>query len=570
MERTELSLWNANEVARLLALVENEKRYYQEILNVVPSPLAVVSPRMTILSVNRAFRRMFASQAARQLDEVLPKAEVEAVIRAALDRDERQTAELGKVLDRQGMGRAFRASAFPFRDPADEGSRNVLLVLEEIQGAGPVGLVEEMASALWWCEPATGKVWMENELARQWIGEADGLRVAAEMENAAPGDVVEVEYRVERRGEEIWLRDRIRAVSADRLVVETADIGTAKNRSRAEGQSKKAAAISRMAGALAHDFNNLLMVIAGNTEMLLQETPPGERREALEQVLAAAERAAGIGDQLRRVARPPTAKPQLFDLNEFLRRNTVGAKLELSGQPEFVSVDASILSDALRTLAVWAAERVPAGGRLTVRTGRQRQAPDPECVVLTMGPIAGLSAEDTERWMEPFGVGGGYDLAAAFLALQGMTTPAALQSEDGHHVLTIRFPVVAQTRQSSKGTVLVVEDEEAVRSIVTRLLGQSGCEVLEAESGVRALEIARNHPAKVDLLLTDVNLGAMDGLEVARLVREKHPGVRVIYMSGHTDDARLTEGNLKPGETFLAKPFRISALQEKIRHALAG
>jgi CheY-like chemotaxis protein len=394
----------------------------------------------------------------------------------------------------------------------------------------------------------------------------DAARVSEAMAGAVPGDVLEVEYRVERRDEAIWLRDRIHMVSPDRLVVETADITGERNTREAKVQSRKGAALSRMAVRLAHEFNNLLTVIYGNADSLLQRTPPGDDRAALEQILGATERAAAIGDQLRRLARTAPPRPQLFDLNEFLRRNTVGARLELSRSPEFVSVDASMLSDALRNLAVWAAERVPEGGRLTVRTARAA-GPGPATVWLTLGPMAGLSEDEVERWMEPTGAAQGYDLAAAFLALEQMKTPVALQAKGDRHVFTIGFPVAAEAREASMGTILVVEDEEAVRLVVTRLLSQSGFEVIEAANGAAALRIAGTHPDPIDLLLTDVGLGDMLGTEVALRVRERFPEVKVIFMSGEADPLP-GDAKAKTGDTFLPKPFRLGELLELVRKTL--
>jgi two-component system cell cycle sensor histidine kinase/response regulator CckA len=375
-------------------------------------------------------------------------------------------------------------------------------------------------------------------------------------------------------------------------------------------QAQKMDAIGQLAGGVAHDFNNLLMVISGNTDLLLSETPADDpKREALTDIRKASERAASLTRQLLAFSRKQILEPRLVDVNavvagiEEMLRRLIGEDIELAtdlaADPGWVKVDPGQLDQVVMNLALNARDAMPRGGRLTIRT-RNLDPAEPlnleeaagqgsrsKVAISISDTGAGIPPELKARLFEPFfttkefGKGSGLGLATVHGIVKQSGGDIAVESEPGKGTtFTVVLPSQpsprtpggssASFRALPRGTetVLVVEDEDAVRHIVKITLESMGYRVIEARNGPEALEAARRHKEAVHLVVTDVVMPEMSGLELAERLNREHPGTRVLYMSGYTDDAVMRHGIVESGVAFLQKPFLPLALARKVREVL--
>jgi two-component system cell cycle sensor histidine kinase/response regulator CckA len=374
-------------------------------------------------------------------------------------------------------------------------------------------------------------------------------------------------------------------------------------------QAQKMEAIGQLAGGVAHDFNNLLTVISGNSELLLSGTPADDpRRAALSDIRAAGERAAGLTRQLLAFSRKQILEPKLVDAHEVVAgiekmlRRLIGEDVEiltdLAADPSWVKVDPGQLEQVIMNLAVNARDAMPRGGRLTIAT-RNIDSKEPVDLEETAGrlprPRVAISISDTgdgispkvkPHLFEPFfttkavGKGTGLGLATVYGIVKQSGGDVTVESEPGKGAtFTVVLPSRPAPRRRGSGaslhalprgteTVLVVEDEDAVRRIVKIALESTGYRVIEARSGSEALEAARAQAGKIDILVTDVVMPEMSGREVAARITETHPGTRILYMSGYTDDAVVRHGIVESGVAFLQKPFSPLALARKVREVL--
>jgi PAS domain S-box-containing protein len=376
-------------------------------------------------------------------------------------------------------------------------------------------------------------------------------------------------------------------------------------------QFQKMEAIGRLAGGVAHDFNNLLTVIRGYMDLLLVRLTDNEaaREDAL-QVARAADRAAELTGQLLAFSRSRPIAGAMVDLNkivdEFLPmlRRTLGEHIVVESQlaPDLgpVRADAGQIGQVLLNLALNARDAMPEGGTLTIATeNTDLDASYPGThVPLPPGPYVRVSVGDTGVGMdeetrahvfEPFfttkgpGQGTGLGLSTAYGIVRQHDGAIWIYSEPGHGT-TVRLylPRVhgaftapaarAPVEPASAGgeTILLVEDEDAVRHVARRLLETRGYRVLEADGGEAALTHARDSGLRVDLLLTDVIMPGMNGREVAEAVRQIRPGLRVLFVSGHSGEVLNRLGGLGPGAHFLTKPFSSAELCDAVRRAIDG
>ena len=372
-------------------------------------------------------------------------------------------------------------------------------------------------------------------------------------------------------------------------------------------QAQRLEAIGRLAGGVAHDFNNLLTVISGYTESLLEGRDRSEEFE-LGQIAAAADRAAILTRQLLAFSRRQVLQPRVILLNEVVEGITpmisrlIGEDLELvaSLDPDLnrVLADPNQVEQVLLNLAVNARDAMPNGGRLTIQTANVEL--DEEYVAhhgeSTAGPHVMLSVTDTGTGMEPdtlahmfepffstkpVGSGTGLGLATVYGIVKQSEGSIWVYSEPGKGTtFKIYLPATeaAAALEAPRATrplaavgletILLAEDEEPLRTLTAKLLERHGYVVITATSADEALRIAAENSRRIDLLLTDLIMPGLSGSTVAERVSELVPGVKVLFMSGYSDDIVVRNGILAPGAAFLEKPFSSTDLAAKVRATL--
>ncbi|MEW6247374.1 MAG: PAS domain S-box protein [Nitrospirota bacterium] len=375
-------------------------------------------------------------------------------------------------------------------------------------------------------------------------------------------------------------------------------------------QATKMEAIGRLAGGVAHDFNNMLTAIRGYSELLVTDLPENDRkRHQAEEILKAAERAASLTQQLLAFSRRQVIQPKTVDLNALLTdlmgmlRRVIGEDIRLVARLEPglwpVTADPGQLEQVVLNLAVNARDAMPQGGVLTIETANAREerpkgdGPDGGsigAVQLTVHDTgSGMDAGTLARIFEPFfttkelGRGTGLGLATVYGIVQQSGGTITADSTPGQGTtFTIRFPraqsPVADVRAldgpaevlTGSETILVVEDEPFVRQFLKELLAGRGYQVLEAASGAEALARCEAYHRPIHLLLTDVVMPEMNGRQLAQMVVAKRPEIRVLFMSGYTDDAVLRHGVQNRSDAFIQKPYAPEALLRKIREVLSA
>ena len=376
-------------------------------------------------------------------------------------------------------------------------------------------------------------------------------------------------------------------------------------------QSQKMEGVGQLAGGIAHDFNNLLTAILGNTDLALDSLPPGHPARAdVSEIASAAERAVGLTRQLLAFARKQILEPRVIDVNrlildmDVLLRRLIGEDIELrtriAPQLWHVKGDPTQIEQVIVNMAVNARDAMPRGGRLMIETANivlddlaQEYigvAPGPFVTIAISDTGTGMDEETQRRAFEPFfttkpqGRGTGLGLATSYGIIKQHGGTIVLHSIVG---LGTRFmlylpgidapaeiipaaPILDDLPRGSE-TILLVEDEGAVRALAARVLRSHGYQVYDAPHGRAALEVASTTPAlALDLVITDVVMPQMSGRDVAEQLELRFPGVKVLYISGYTDHAIVHEGQLNPGIAFLHKPFTPGALLRKVRSVIDG
>ena len=374
-------------------------------------------------------------------------------------------------------------------------------------------------------------------------------------------------------------------------------------------QSQKIEAVGRLAGGIAHDFNNLLMLIKGYCELLLDHIGRDEnlRRYGVE-IQRAADRATSLTQQLLAFSRKQVLEPKVLELNhvvsdmEKMLQRLLGEDVELAihlatglGR---VKADPNQLEQVIMNLAVNARDAMPRGGQLSLETdnveldaiyARQHAgAKAGSYVMLAVSDTGeGMTPEVKARIFEPFfttkekGKGTGLGLSTVYGIVKQSEGYIWVYSEPGRGATfkvylprvdaPAELPGRAQDRARLRGTetVLLVEDEEGVRKVAREFLEEAGYTVLEARNGDDALQIAAMHTGSLQLLITDVVMPRMSGRELAERLTKLRPDLRVLYISGYTDDAIVHHGVLESGVAFLQKPFNRDALFRKVRDVLS-
>jgi two-component system, cell cycle sensor histidine kinase and response regulator CckA len=448
----------------------------------------------------------------------------------------------------------------------------------------------------------------------------DGAELAAKLEAAAEGRAVagpvEIRLHGARDRSAVVYVSRLGAVEAGeiRLILHFIDATEQKSLEAQFAQSQKMQAVGQLAGGVAHDFNNLLTAMIGFCDLLLLRFRPGDPSFAdIMQIKQNANRAANLVRQLLAFSRQQSLQPRVLTITDVLAelshllRRLIGENIELKmihGRDlGLVKVDQGQLEQVIINLAVNARDAMPKGGTLTIHTSNVTQAlpvrrghevmPPGDYVQIEVCDTGiGIPRENLERIFEPFfstkevGSGTGLGLSTVygivkqtggfvFVESDGANGAAfaillpRLQAEEPGAAVRPESADPASTRDlTGAGTVLLVEDEDPVRLFSARALRNKGYKVVEAKSGEAALEIITGGGEKVDLLVTDVVMPRMDGPSLIKKVRAIHPDMKVIFISGYTEDTFRKRLGDEADIHFLAKPFTLKQLAGKVKEVM--
>jgi PAS domain S-box-containing protein len=675
MERADLEQWKGREVARLLALVETERRYYQEIVASIPVGLLVLSPDLSIVSANRATRRILglrSGDALRgRLDALLPGWVLDRVTEV-LKTGVAQTNVL--VEPETDEKRHLRIAILPIRSWDDEAAQEALLSIEDLstiqqipQLSLPLSVEPTRGSAPtpevpgpWSPAPDTlGSEILNNLEAAAWTVDLPGKSFAFVSRHAeqllgfpaehwtnnasfwtdrvhpADRDWVAQSYQraIERReghvcefraiasdGRIVWLRERARVIAdsegrPSRLIGLTMDITERRLVEEQLTQAERVEAVSKLASRLAHDLNNMLMIVTGYGEELLNGLPQGSALRAdVQEILTATERMTGLTGQLLSFARRQAAPAGTVELEallgpvqQYLRvllGEETALEVKLSPEPNVVQADASQLEQIIAAIVERLREIVQGKGRIRIETSRLdiredlRRADAP----LQRGPYGVITIRATGRpfegdlksslfesvlsGKEPSDDSGsavsraygtirqwGGDIAVSNEPYDGPVVSVFLtrMEETIERQPEPKVVEAAPTEPASHlETILVVEDEAGIRALVRKILRRQGYEVLEAANGEEALDICREHPGPIELLITDVIMPEVGGRELVDRFHELRREAKVLYVSGYTDDSTIYSGKYPPGTAFLQKPFTLGALLDKVKEVLGN
>ena len=374
-------------------------------------------------------------------------------------------------------------------------------------------------------------------------------------------------------------------------------------------QSQKMEAVGRLAGGVAHDFNNLLMVIKGHTELLLNALPPSEQYSPkIEQIERAADRASALTRQLLAFSRLQVLQPHVMNLNDVvedmgrLLPRLIGEDIELiiraSEDLGAIRADASQMEQIIMNLVVNARDAMPEGGRLIIETsnvdldgGYNAKHPivleGPYVLLAVSDTGTGMSAETQAHIFEPFfttkaqGKGTGLGLATVYGVVKQSGGFIWVYSEVGRgSTFKIYLPRVDQpvdrigpvptASEAPRGTatILLTEDEQDVREVAREFLESGGYTVIEARDGAEALGLVEKHKGVINLLVTDMVMPRMTGLELAARLKESQPGLRMLYMSGYSERAVEESMQPDPAIRLLSKPFSRGALLRAVHELL--
>jgi PAS domain S-box-containing protein len=374
-------------------------------------------------------------------------------------------------------------------------------------------------------------------------------------------------------------------------------------------QSQKVEAIGRLAGGIAHDFNNLLTIIKGYSQLSCIELKEAEPlKQNINEIQRAAERAASLTRQLLAFSRRQVMEMSVIDLNTLLRdlekmlRRVIGEDIEmviqLAEDLGSVRADVGQIEQVIMNLAVNAKDAMPSGGKLTIETANVEldESDARSHVDLNPGHYVmfsvsdtgtGMTPEDRERIFEPFfttkekGKGTGLGLSTAYGIVKQSkghiwvysvkekgTTFKIYLPRVNEPLEEMRKEVLKEELPHGNETILIVEDEEEVRKLISKLLERQGYAVLETSNGEEARLACERRKGPIHLMLVDVIMPGMSGSELAKALKPLYPEIKILYMSGYTDDAIVRHGVLEKGVNYIQKPLTLEGLARKVRDVL--
>jgi PAS domain S-box-containing protein len=419
-------------------------------------------------------------------------------------------------------------------------------------------------------------------------------------------------YRKDRS--KMWVVENIRAIRDERGRLRNyegsiEDIHERKTLEAQFRQAQRLEAVGQLAGGVAHDFNNLLTAITGYSDLALRRLRPEDPlHHHLDEIRKAAERAGGLTRQLLAFSRKQVLQPKVIDLNavvadvDKMLRRLIGEDIDLltvlRAEPPAIRADPGQIEQVLMNLAVNARDAMPAGGQLTIETTNVDLneeyasqhigvAPGPYVMLAVSDTGCGMDAETRARIFEPFfttkelGKGTGLGLSTVYGIVKQSGGNIWVYSEVGRGTtFKVYLPSVdAAAEQLERAapqleiptgheTILLVEDEELVRTLAHEVLQMSGYRVLVAANGGAALLICERHTGPIHLLLTDIVMPELSGQELAERLTRLRPDMRVLFMSGYTNNAVIHNGTLAAVVNYIQKPFSPDALARKVREVL--
>lgn len=523
---------------------------------------------------------------------------------------ERALRQWENYLERQRAEEALHRSELRLRRITD----NMLDVIIQIDASGVIDYISPSCQSVLGYQPEEllGRALAELIEPEDRAALTDVLKVKSEDLNLG-----QLEYRCRHaRGHMVWLEAVGKVIlnksgQIEEVILTNRDITERRYLEEQLNQARKLQAIGQLAGGIAHDFNNLLTVIISYCDILLNypAEDPELRRTEIEQIMEAGLHAAALTQHLLAFSRRQNLELQTLDLNEAINntlkmlprliREDIELHTELQSQLGKMKADPGQLEQVLMNLAVNARDAMPQGGTLTIATKdvyldenyskRHLEVLPGQYVLLAVSDTGvGMDAQTQSHIFEPFfttkevGKGTGLGLATVHGIVKQSGGHIQVQSEIGKGtIIKIYFPQVESelpeatdslpynSKASLRGneTILLIEDDYRVRQITREILQSQHYTVLEAD-GEEALQISQQYSGKIDLLLTDIVMPKRNGREIAEELLMVRPGLKVIYMSGYTDDIIIQHGISEGELTFLPKPFTPKSLVEKVRKTL--
>jgi PAS domain S-box-containing protein len=647
MDRADFDQWKPKEVVRLLALMETERRYYQEIVANLPVSVLIVGADQRVVSSNRFFR----VRAGKKNDEVLGQdlagvLPLPGVVELAQQVSSSSTPAPALAADWSNT--PVLVHALPLRNWEEDSEVEALLII--LENAAPAEkprtareiksseLSEEVGAMLWEADLTTGKLTFVNKHAEALFGHAEAVWLEKDevwTERVAPQDrervkrfyasvhqseatELTVEFQGRRAdGSSLVARESIRIQRDEtgkpvRMFGCTTDVSQRREIEDQYATFLKGEALHRLSAKLAHDLNNLLMIVAGYGEELKTALPTSNPlHNDMREILEATERLYTITTQLQSYTRRPVVTPKSTLVPQFLDgirpsvERLLGSRVELRYEVAAgigkAKIDAAQVEQALLAMAQHAFLELGGAGLVVLRavnaavsesTGRVGGLEAGDYIRLTLAHSgSALSLESRERLLEPWlysedsvrdvkmALAAAYQIARqsggevradgeGFHLYVPMVSRAERDAERMAEAAAPPAPAAPPAEEPKLETILVVEDEGGIRALVRKILRRQGYHVLEASQGEEALAILRDHGDKIDLLLTDVMMPGMNGVELSYKAVEVRPEIRVMFVSGYTDESLLEAGKFPQGTAFLQKPFTLGSLLGKVREVL--